>query len=142
MKNDDFYIGYQPEAPEGIGRFLKKTIAGLIGLGVVLAIVLVAAQQPFAASAFEFGNYTSHTGIVVAHPQPMLLVPRPGESGENPAYSAWLLVREGKYGAHDWAADFDGQNVVADREDVVDFSGRTTLFSGPVEQSWFLPGRS
>lgn len=108
--NEDFYIGYLPQAPPAQAHRTKRTVAALIAGAMVLAIVLVFAQSPFAASVFEYGNNRSFEGIVDLHPYPSLLVARPGADQAAP-YSRYLLVAPGKHGAGSLIAQFDGMRV-------------------------------
>ena len=111
---DEFYIGYLPKAPAGQARFVKRTVAAL-AIGVVaLAAILVVAQNPFAASVFEFGKNRTFEGTIQAHPYPTLLVGRPGEHGQNASFSRYLLVAPGKHGADQLVAQFDGKRVKLD----------------------------
>jgi 5-deoxy-5-amino-3-dehydroquinate synthase len=41
VKNDEFYVGYLPKAPEGISATVRQIVLGLIALGCTLAIGLV-----------------------------------------------------------------------------------------------------
>ena len=41
----DFYVGYLPNAPAALGGFVRKAVAGLGALGVVIALVLVIHQM-------------------------------------------------------------------------------------------------
>ena len=108
--NEDFYIGYVPQAPPGLAQRTKRTAIVLIALATLLAAVLVLAQNPFAASVFEYGNNRSFQGVITVHPYPSLLVVRPAADQGSP-YSRYLLVAPGKHGAEDLVAQFDGMRV-------------------------------
>jgi hypothetical protein len=108
---NDFYVGYLPEAPIALARFVRKVVI-VLGLLVMTAAVLVlVGQMPFANSAFEYGKVRSFEGIVVTRPVPTLLVLRPGDVGQQVKYSRYLLVAPGKHGADDLVAGFDGKRV-------------------------------
>jgi hypothetical protein len=108
---NDFYVGYLPQAPAALARFVRKAIIVLGLLAVTAALVLVVGQMPFAGSAFEYGKLRSFEGVVVTRPFPTLLVARPGEVGQQDKYSRYLLVAPGKHGADDLVAGFDGKQV-------------------------------
>lgn len=93
---EEFYVGYQPQAPTGLGRFLKWLTAGLWLTGMTVAAVVVLGQQPFAAAVFEFGTVRAFEGTLVTAPVPMLVVERPGASAATS--SAYALVNPGKVG--------------------------------------------
>ncbi len=108
---DEFYIGYLPTAPAGLGKMMRKVINLLLAFASVAAIVLVIAQKPFYPSVFEFGNVRTFEGIVKAHPYPTLLVVRPGGAGASPVYSQYYLAGYGKFGAADLVKGMDGKRV-------------------------------
>ncbi len=94
MKNDNFYIGYLPQAPEGLRRHLRRTVLLLAVLGVGLAAVLLLAQAPFPAAVFEYGEYKQWEGTLVrAGSVPALLT----GASRKPV----LLVAPGKHGFTD-----------------------------------------
>jgi hypothetical protein len=109
-----FYVGYLPKAPQTIARFVRRIVVGLGLLAVIVALVLVRGQMPFANSAFEFGKLRTFEGTIETRPYPVLLIVRPGETGpggEEEKYSRYLLVAPGKHGADDLVADLDGKRV-------------------------------
>jgi len=108
---NDFYVGYLPQAPTALARFMRKVIVALGFLAVTGALVLVVGQMPFANSVFEYGKLHSFEGVVITRPFPMLLVARPGHTGQQDKYSRYLLVAPGKHGADDLVAGFDGKQV-------------------------------
>ncbi len=87
--NDEFYVGYQPQAPRMIGRGIRNVAIALSTLGGVLATILAFSQAPFAKATFEFGVTHTYEGELVEWPVPMLLT----------ADSRYLLVLPGKHGA-------------------------------------------
>src|SRR5713226_7259161 len=108
---NDFYVGYLPNAPTALARFVRRVIIVLGLLAVTTSLVLVVGQMPFASSAFEYGKLRSFEGAVVTRPFPTLLVGRPGKIGQQDKYSRYLLVAPGKHGADDLVATFDGKQV-------------------------------
>lgn len=110
-QSDEFYIGYLPRAPEGLGKWLRRVVAGLIALTLLIAVLLVFAQQPFYGSIFEFGTVRAFEGVIQEKPYPVLWVLRPGEPGKLPEYSQYYLVNFGKFGAQEAVAGLDGHRV-------------------------------
>src|SRR6266849_1961091 len=108
---NDFYVGYLPKAPTALARFVRKVIIVFGLFAVAAALMLLVGQQPFANSAFEFGEVRYFEGAVVTRPFPTLLVARPGATGQQDNYSHYLLVAPGKHGANDLVASFDGKQV-------------------------------
>lgn len=121
-RDDEFYVGYLP-VPPGHRRFLIALLPMLL-VGVVVGGVLVAAQQQSpGAGQWEFGVYREVEGVVLADPYPMLLTP-PIRPGARP--NVYLLVKEGKHGARDTVAAFDGEAVRV-RGSRLDCDGRAML---------------
>ena len=94
---NDFYIGYLPQAPRGLARFLRRVIAALGVLTISIALALVMKQMRFANSVFEYGKMRDFEGTIATEPYPALLVERPGLAGPVSKYSQYLLVAPGKH---------------------------------------------
>lgn len=103
----EFYVGYQPTAPPGLHRLLRRTVLELAALALAIAGVLVAAQAAFPPARFEFLEERILEGTLEERPYPALLVRRPG--GEPP--SRYLLVGLGKHGAGAEVRGRGGQEV-------------------------------
>lgn len=104
-EGDELYVGYLPRAPEGVARFVRPVVAGLMVVAVALAALLATAQAPADEGDFEFGHPREVTGTLTLEPVPALFVERglaPGEA---------LLVGEGKHGAGPALEPLDGQRV-------------------------------
>jgi hypothetical protein len=108
---NEFYIGYLPKAPSALSRFVRRVVIALGLLASSLALVMVRGQRPFAASTFEYGKLRTFEGIIEAKPYPMLLVVRPGDTGQKDKYSRYLLVAPGKHGADTLVSGLDGKRV-------------------------------
>jgi len=107
--NDEFYIGWQNQAPPGIGSHVRKVVVGLLLLVLVLALILPLAQRTIGVAVFEWGTLKTFTGVLVARPYPHLLVTRPGQGGSR---SAYYLVAPFKFGLKpETVARLDGQSV-------------------------------
>jgi hypothetical protein len=105
----EFYVGYLPQAPPAIRRFLRLIVGLLMLAAVGSAITITALQDPFAASVFEFGKTRTFTGTIDASPYPTLVVMRPGDA--TPRASHYLLVAKGKYGAEPDVSAYDRKAV-------------------------------
>jgi hypothetical protein len=86
--NDEFYVGYQPKAPASLARRVARIVARVVLGGLMIGVLLVFGQSPFAASKFEFGVYRDYAGMLEEWPYPILV------TGE----SRYLLVAPGKHG--------------------------------------------
>ena len=107
----EFYIGYQKEMPPGIAAFLKKRIMQLLIMVAVMAVILVAVQQPFARATFEFGVVKTFSGIIHEFPYPTLTLDQPAGDRQDVVRSRYFLVAPGKHGAQSLMSGYDGQNV-------------------------------
>jgi hypothetical protein len=107
---DEFYIGWQNQAPKTIGSHVRRAVFFLLLLGPVLSIVLVLTQRTIGKAAFEWGTIKTFSGILRTHPYPHLLVARPGKSSGTP--SAYYVVAPFKFGLKPEAlAAYDGKPV-------------------------------
>ena len=75
---NDFYVGYLPKAPTALAGFVRKIVIVLGTLAMIMALVLVVAQKPFANSAFEYGELRSFEGVVEAATFPNIVSCAPG----------------------------------------------------------------
>jgi len=107
----DFYVGYLPNAPATLRRFVRRIIVLLATIVIVLGLVLVIAQMPFPNSFFEFGKLRDFEGTITAQPYPFLLVQRPGQADPQQSTSEYLLVAPGKHGADELIRDLAGKQV-------------------------------
>ncbi|ANM31126.1 hypothetical protein ABI59_18435 [Acidobacteria bacterium Mor1] len=103
--DDEFYVGYLPEAPAGIAAHVKRSILLILLLAAGVAGALAALQSPFDPGAFEFGIDRTFEGVLLEHPYPLLVV----DDGEYPG--SHLLVAFGKFGAESLTAGHDGKRV-------------------------------
>ncbi|MGH7595225.1 MAG: hypothetical protein ACREOI_02685 [bacterium] len=109
--NSEFYIGYLPKAPAGLGKLMRRVIILLLSVAAISVVILILNQKPFYPSVFEFGNARTFEGIIKEHPYPTLLVARPGEADGMSGYSQYYLAGYGKFGAADWVKGMDGKRV-------------------------------
>jgi nitrite reductase/ring-hydroxylating ferredoxin subunit/DMSO/TMAO reductase YedYZ heme-binding membrane subunit len=109
--DEDFYVGYRPKAPPRLARFVRRAVVYALVIAGSIALLVTAAQRPFAASHFEFGNPRSFTGAVAADPYPSLAVPRPGSTTSDDAVSRYLLVGSGKSGAESEIEGVEGHQA-------------------------------
>src|SRR5215467_7533712 len=98
MSNEsEFYVGYLP-MPCGLRKATQRWVLALGVMVVALAAILIAGQNPFAASDFEFQQYRDFRGALLAEPYPAIAIPGQGVP--------WLLAGPGKHGV----GDFHGLN--------------------------------
>ena len=110
--NDEFYIGWQSNAPPGIGSRVRRAVVFLLALAAVLGVLLAVPQRSIGVSVFEWGKVKSFSGILKRQPYPHLLIPRPDASVGRATYSSYYLVKPFKFGLDPETANrFDGQRV-------------------------------
>jgi hypothetical protein len=108
--SDEFYIGWQGQAPKAIASHVRNTVILLLLLAPLLGSLLVLGQRTIGKSVFEWGNVKTFSGLLRTRPYPHLLVARPGRAGDTP--SAYYLVAPFKFGLKpELLAPFDGQPV-------------------------------
>src|SRR5262245_41988179 len=110
--NDEFYIGWQSQAPPRTGASVRRVVMAMLAVAAVLAVVLPLAQRTIGAGVFEWGRVKPFSGILKSEPYPRLLVPRPGAKGAPAAFSSYYLVNPLKFGFDaETARQLDGQEV-------------------------------
>lgn len=72
MTTDDFYVGYQSDAPPKLKKFLRPVLAALVIGSCAVAGALAARQNAFAPATFEFGTERMFTGVLALQPWPIL----------------------------------------------------------------------
>lgn len=99
MNNDEFYVGYFPDAPKRTGSVIRKAvvITGMLVVGV--SMFLAWSQKTFSTSNFEYGINTSGEGYLFTSPVPHLSVPLGELAGGEKLFQNILLVGSGKTGA-------------------------------------------
>ncbi len=95
----DFYIGWQAEAPSAFAAKSKRFVVILALAIPLIAAILVLTQRGFISSVFEFGELTEVEGVLVAGPIPMLKIPQHTNGQLSPSFKSVLLVGFGKKGA-------------------------------------------
>ena len=94
MRNEsEFYVAYLP-MPGGLKKVIGRLVLALAVVVVTVAVILIAGQNPFAASNFEFQQYRDFSGTLLAEPYPAIAIPGQG--------LPWLLVGPGKHGVGDF----------------------------------------
>jgi hypothetical protein len=108
--SDEFYIGWQSQAPKSIGSHLRKTVVCFLLIAPVLSVFLVLAQKTIGNAVFEWGTFKTFTGVLQTQPYPHLLIARPGQASSTP--SAYYLVAPFKFGLKpELLAPLDGKPV-------------------------------
>jgi hypothetical protein len=103
---EDFFVGYL-KTPLRLVRFIAVAATVLIVAADALALLLYRAQEARASGDWGTAGEVSYTGILLARPDPFLIVPAHGASA---AYAV-LPVSEGKEGAPAGYAALDGKSV-------------------------------
>lgn len=98
---NDLYVNYLP-TPRRDRRFLRFYIPGMLWLIAIVAIIWARAQPTTINGVWEDGRVQSFTGLVLAHPYPMLI------TSDNGAPRTLLLVEVGKRGAQSRIDAHDG----------------------------------
>jgi nitrite reductase/ring-hydroxylating ferredoxin subunit len=108
LVTDEFYIGYEPQAPKQLAQRLRRVVACLGLAAVLLCVLLLSNQDTLAPSFFEFDKTRDFTGTVEEAPVPLLRVSRPNSPQFN---SRYVLVAPGKHGAAEMLRGFHGTTV-------------------------------
>lgn len=97
--NNEFYIGYLPEAPPKSKSLKRKTFWVLVVLAIGLGIVLATSQMGFPSGEYQYGKLTEISGVIYKTPVPMIKVLHGKDVAGKPVYQSVILVSFGKRGA-------------------------------------------
>ncbi len=127
-EKDPFYIGYLPKAPKAVASVVVKAVSGIAVVLLVVALSIALRQQPAENSVFEFGTYTTITGVIFEKPYPLLRVNAGTNTQGNAVYQSIPLVNLGKRGvAH--IIDELGRNTALNQAEVT-ISGTLIYYDG------------
>src|SRR6266498_5337525 len=119
MKNDEFYIGWMPKAPNSFTGWIKKYLFVLLPIVIVLSVLLALSQKKFDTGTFEFGTLTEIKGIYFDKPVPKIKVINGKSIWRNYNYITVLLIGYGKHGADGIIADFEKEkNTTLDGKEI------------------------
>jgi hypothetical protein len=95
----DFYIVYQPNAPESHKRWGRRFFWILSGIVTLVAVLFALGQKGFSSGQYEYGKLTELEGVYMTRPFPHLRIYNgKGFYGEHDFRSV-LLVGDRKHGA-------------------------------------------
>ncbi len=119
MKNDEFYIGWMPKAPNSFIGWIKKYLFVLLTIIIVLTVLLALSQKKFDSGTFEFGTLTEVKGIYFDKPVPNIKVINGKNIWGNYNCITVLLIGYGKHGADGIIADLEKEkNTTLDGKEV------------------------
>ncbi|MBA4057231.1 MAG: hypothetical protein C0490_21135, partial [Marivirga sp.] len=99
MNNEEFYVGYFPEAPKHTSYVIRKTVLTIGILIIGVSLLLIWCQKKFAESNFEYGVNTTVEGFLFTEPVPHMVVPLGEASDGKKLFQNIMLVGPGKEGA-------------------------------------------
>ena len=99
MKDDphhqSFYIGWQPKMPDLYKKKVRHFLYAVLSLILLVSVLLVLFQKPFAKGVFELGTLTTLEGTLSMTPVPMLKI----QDDASDQLKSILLIGFGKMGA-------------------------------------------
>lgn len=119
MDNSEFYIGWQPKAPQGFAKHSRKVVLGLIVPVIGAGFLLASQQKKFSTASFEFGQLTQVTGIYQQFPVPSVKVITKQDALGNSSYITIPLVGYGKFGAEGTITELEKEKKISlDKKDI------------------------
>ena len=125
---DEFYIGWEEEAPPGYQRFSIVFLSVLAVTTVFIMTLWLLKSDGFADSRYEYGKESVYKGVIYEYPAPMLVVFNPEDTLSVP------LVNFGKFGVTEPMKYFKSQmrNNLLDYEvelrgTIIEFDGKKWL---------------
>ena len=101
LVNDEFYVGYIPNAPPVLGRVVTRIAASILLAGTAVGALLIFNQPAFAPSRFERGEYRNYEGVMEEWPHPIFVA----------GGASFLLVAPGKHGVTEAVRGLQGKSV-------------------------------
>lgn len=98
---NEFYIGWQAEAPDEFARRIKQFVIATCIIVPVLGALMVLNQIGFSASTFEYGKVTEIEGTLMTTPAPFLQVNHGKNVTGETVFQNILLVAPGKHGVQE-----------------------------------------
>lgn len=95
---EEFYIGWQAEAPPSFAKMVRRFVVGLCLLVPTLVVLFVLFQNGFSNGTFEFGKKTELEGVFFEKPFPFLAIENGKDAAGKPVFQKILLVGKGKFG--------------------------------------------
>ena len=129
MKEEEFYIGYYPNAPKGISQTIKIVVAAVLVIILVSAFVITRSEKGFSNSQFEYGTLTTLEGVLYRQPVPMLRVHTGIDVNGNNLYKSVLLVNFNKFGAENLLMEYTRKGV-SEGESLVKLRGTLIYYDG------------
>ena len=111
---EEFYIGWQAEAPPSFARIIRRFVIGLCVVIPVVVILITYFQHGFSSGTFEFGKTTELEGVYSEKPYPFLTIEKGKDTAGKPVLQKILLVGKGKFGFQKVVVDgsiSDGQKI-------------------------------
>ncbi|MEO8147512.1 MAG: hypothetical protein ABI723_07745 [Bacteroidia bacterium] len=123
MKNEEFYIGYLPQAPDKTSNFIRNILIGIFLLLVSGGIFLALHQQQFSNAMFEYGSNKEYTGVYTNVPVPSIRIINQKDSTGKIFNLTIPIVGYGKHGAESAIEKFEKENAVSLKNKLVTFKG-------------------
>lgn len=128
--NDEFYIGWQDKAPHSYAKKVKRAVLALVIMVLLVAILLVINQQPFATSAFEINRLRTLEGILIKDPIPCLKMPSGTDTKGVQQYQRVLLIGAGKKSAAPTLAEIEQLQQQSLNNKGIKLQGKLIYFDG------------
>lgn len=128
-KEDEFYIGYYPEAPKSISKTIQIAIGLVILLIIGVAFIITKNEKGFSNSQFEYGTLTELEGVLYRKPVPMLRMLTGKTSDGKDLYKSVLLVNFLKFGAENLLIAYTEKGV-SEGESLVKLRGTLIYHDG------------
>lgn len=126
--NQEFYIGWMPQAPQSFAKHIKKVIIALIGGVMAVGVIVSLSQKKFATGNFEFGRLTSVTGVYFNQPVPCIKAINGKDVFGQNSYITIPLIGNGKFGADDAIAALENKSHQAFNQKEITLKG-TLLYN-------------
>ena len=106
---DEFYQGFSPTIPPKIRGFLWVLVPLIAVIVVVLSLILPKIHNQYSTGCYT--DFREYEGLLMAKPVPHLMIPRPGTTNVDNAYSRYVLAGTRKTSVSPKVLEFAGEWV-------------------------------
>lgn len=132
-QEEEFYIGYYPNAPKNTATTIKIVVGILAAILVLVVVIITRSEKQMPNGQFEYGTMTELEGVVYSQPVPMLRVMTGTDANGGTVYKSILLVNFLKHGADNLLAAYkkrgmtEAQSLVKLRGTLIYHDGVTLM---------------
>jgi hypothetical protein len=131
-EEEEFYVGYLPQAPQKTSMFVRNVIITIFALMIAGSIALALHQLQFSDGVFNYGSNKEYTGVYSNIPVPSIRIINQKDSTGKLINLSIPLVGYGKHGAESAIEAYEKQNNISLVRKEVTFKGDLLYGEGKI----------